>query len=95
MVKDFKKLGIENGEELARDKPVEAMGLNDLKKILKISWYLTVLGSGSVLWPEGLGGTLVLKHKNIFNIVNTEFMSIILEIKRSVIILLQNILCWH
>jgi len=37
VVKDFKKLGIENGEELARDKPVEAMGLNDLKKILKIS----------------------------------------------------------
>jgi hypothetical protein len=30
-------------------------------------WYLTELGSGSVLWPAGLGGTLFLKHKNIFN----------------------------
>jgi len=49
MVKDLKKLGIENGKELGGDRPVEAMGLNGLKKNLKRSWYLTVLGSGSVL----------------------------------------------
>lgn len=92
----MKKLGIENGEELARDRPVKAMGPKwPEEKIVKRSWYLTVLGSGSVLWPAGLGGTLFLKHKNIFNIVNTEFMSIILEIKRLIIILLHNILCWH
>jgi len=46
----LKKLGIENGEELARDRPVKAMGPKwPEEKILKRSWYLTVLGSGSVL----------------------------------------------
>lgn len=31
-----------------------------------IKW-ITVLGSGSVLWPAGLGGTLFLKQKSKAN----------------------------
>ncbi|KAE9533824.1 hypothetical protein AGLY_008903 [Aphis glycines] len=59
VVKDLKKLGIVNVEELGRDRPVETMGLNGLKKFEK-------------------------------EVVNTEFMSIILEIKR--LLYIQGIL---